>query len=51
MKKEDFERKEYLKNFKNISEATASRDLNWIVLERILSKTGDKRNTKHHFIN
>ncbi|MFD2188217.1 Fic family protein [Aquimarina celericrescens] len=28
MKKEDFGRKEYLKNFKNISQATASRDLN-----------------------
>jgi len=46
-----FSRKEYLQNFKDISQATASRDLNWAVSEGILSKTGDKRNTKYHFIN
>jgi len=46
-----FSRKEYLQNIKDISQATASRDLNWAVSEGILSKTGDKRNTKYHFIN
>ena len=46
-----FGRKEYLQNFKDISQATASRDLNWAVSEGILSKTGDKKNTKYHFIN
>ncbi len=46
-----FGRKEYLQNFKDISQATASRDLNWAVSEGILLKIGDKRNTKYHFIN
>ncbi|WP_299246277.1 Fic family protein [uncultured Aquimarina sp.] len=46
-----FRRKEYLQNFKDISQATASRDLNWAVSEGILFKTGDKRNTKYHFMN
>lgn len=46
-----FGRKEYLQNFKDISQATASRDLQWAVSEGILLKTGDKRNTKYRFIN
>ncbi|MEW7277476.1 Fic family protein [Aquimarina sp. 2201CG1-2-11] len=51
IEKKYFGRKEYLQNFKDISQATASRDLNWAVSEGILSKTGDKRNTKYYFIN
>ncbi|MEW7277474.1 hypothetical protein ABW636_02635 [Aquimarina sp. 2201CG1-2-11] len=46
-----FGRKEYLQNFKDISQAKASRDLQWAVSEGILLKTGDKRNTKYKFIN
>lgn len=45
-----FSRKDYLQNFKNISQATASRDLKWAVEQRILVKTGDKRLTKYQFI-
>lgn len=49
--KSQFSRKEYLQNFKDISQATASRDLQWAVSEGILLKTGDKRNTKYRFVN
>ena len=44
-----FSRKDYLQNFKEISQATASRDLKWAVEEHILIKTGDKRLTKYQF--
>ncbi len=44
-----FSRKDYLQNFKEISQATASRDLKWAVEQQILSKTGDKRITKYQF--
>jgi Fic family protein len=44
-----FSRKDYLQNFKEISQATASRDLKWAVEAQILSKTGDKRITKYQF--
>lgn len=45
----EFSRKDYLVNFKNISSATASRDLKWAVNEEILIKTGDKRLTTYTF--
>jgi len=45
----DFSRKDYLLNYKNISQATASRDLKWAVEQEILVKTGDKRLTKYMF--
>ncbi|WP_459209141.1 Fic family protein [Aquimarina rhabdastrellae] len=44
-----FSRKDYLQNFKDISQATASRDLKWAVEQQILTKTGEKRLTKYHF--
>ncbi|CAM1352918.1 Filamentation induced by camp protein fic [Tenacibaculum halocynthiae] len=44
-----FSRKDYLQNFKDISQATASRDLKWAVEQEILIKTGDKRLTKYQF--
>lgn len=46
----EFSRKDYLANFKNISSATASRDLKWAVTQGILLKTGDKRLTSYQFI-
>ena len=45
----DFSRKDYLLNYKDISQATASRDLKWAVEQEILIKTGDKRLTKYKF--
>lgn len=44
-----FSRKDYLQNFKEISQATASRDLKWAVEQDFLIKTGDKRLTKYQF--
>jgi Fic family protein len=49
IKENQFSRKDYLQNFKDISQATASRDLKWAVEQQILSKTGDKRLTKYQF--
>lgn len=45
----EFSRKDYLQNFKEISQATASRDLKWAVDQKILSKFGDKRLTKYQY--
>ena len=45
----EFSRKDYLQNFKEISQATASRDLKWAVEKGILEKSGDKRLTKYQF--
>jgi len=45
--KREFRRKDYLQNFKEISQATASRDLKWAVGQNILIKNGDKRKTKY----
>ncbi|SEI02962.1 Fic family protein, partial [Paenimyroides aquimaris] len=45
----EFSRKDYLINFKEISEATASRDLKWGVEQSILIKSGDKRLTKYQY--
>jgi Fic family protein len=49
IKKDTFTRKDYLRNYKEISPATASRDLRMGVEKRILKKTGDKRNTTYRF--
>jgi len=46
---QEFSRKDYLLNFKEISQATASRDLRWAVEQEILEKSGDKRLTKYRF--
>ncbi len=45
----NFSRKDYLRNYKEISSATASRDLREGVKKGILEKTGDKRNTIYRF--
>jgi len=45
----DFSRKDYLQNFKEISQATASRDLKWAVEQNILDRTGDKRLAKYQY--
>lgn len=44
-----FTRKEYLKNFREISSATASRDLNFAVENGILEKIGDKNTTRYKY--
>jgi len=44
-----FTRQEYLRHNKEISSATASRDLKDAVKNEILEKTGDKRLTKYRF--
>jgi len=46
----DFARKDYLKNFREISSATASRDLQFAVERGILEKSGFKNSTKYKFI-
>ncbi len=45
-----FTRKDYLKVFKDISTATASRDLKFGVERSIIAKSGDKNNTVYKFI-
>jgi Fic family protein len=47
--KECFTRQDYLRHFKNISTATASRDLKFAVVNGVLQKKGDKRMTKYYF--
>jgi Fic family protein len=44
-----FTRQEYMRQFKDISSSTASRDLKEAVDKRILIKTGDKRTTRYRF--
>lgn len=44
-----FSRQDYLRAFKNISQATASRDLKVAVDNGILEKHGDKRTTKYKY--
>jgi len=44
-----FTRKEYLKNFREISSATASRDLSFAVENGILEKIGDKNTTRYKY--
>ncbi len=38
-----------MRHFKNISTATASRDLKLAVVDGVLQKTGDKRMTRYKF--
>lgn len=45
-----FTRKDYLLNFKEISPATASRDLRLATENNIIEKTGDKRTSKYRYI-
>jgi Fic family protein len=47
--KSAFNRQDYLRHFKDISTATASRDLKQAVDDGILNKTGDKRMTSYKF--
>lgn len=44
-----FTRKEYLKNYREISSATASRDLKYAVENNLIDKTGDKNTAKYRF--
>lgn len=44
-----FSRQDYLRTYKEISAATASRDLKNAVNNRIIEKQGDKRTTKYRF--
>ncbi|WP_201741391.1 Fic family protein [Sinomicrobium soli] len=44
-----FSRKDYLNHFKEISQATASRDLKWAVDKKILKKYGDQNQTTYRF--
>jgi len=45
-----FARKDYMKHFRDISGATASRYLKWAVDRGVLEKTGDKRTTRYRFV-
>jgi Fic family protein len=47
--KSSFNRQDFMRNFKDISTATASRDLKRAVDDGILEKTGDKRTTLYRF--
>jgi predicted HTH transcriptional regulator len=47
---QSFTRKDYLNNFKEITTATASRDLKEAVTNRLLKKTGDKRTSSYRFL-
>ena len=49
-KESQFSRKDYLKHFKTISTATASRDLKRGVDDHWLIKTGDRANTVYQFV-
>lgn len=49
IKDQFFSRQDYLRAFKNISPATASRDLKDAVSNGILEKYGDKRTTKYKY--
>ena len=47
IKNDYFTRKDYLKNFREIASATASRDLNYAVENGIVEKIGDKNTTRY----
>ncbi len=49
VKNDFFSRKEYLKNYREISTATASRDLNFAVENGMIEKFGDKNTTKYKY--
>jgi len=44
-----FSRQDYLRNYKEISSATASRDLKYAIDLNLIEKIGDKRTTKYKF--
>jgi len=46
-KDKQFTRKDYLRVFKDISTATASRDLKYATEKNLVTKTGDRRNTSY----
>ena len=50
IKNDFFTRKEYLRNFKEISPSTASRDLKFAVENNIIKKFGDKNTAKYRFV-
>ncbi|MDD3876875.1 MAG: Fic family protein [Bacteroidales bacterium] len=49
IKKDYFSRKDYLKNFREISSATASRDLQFGVKNGLIEKIGDKNLTRYKY--
>ena len=49
IKKDYFTRKDYLKNFREISTATASRDLQFAVENGFIEKVGDKNATRYKY--
>lgn len=49
IKKDYFSRKDYLKNFREISSATASRDLLFAVENGLIEKIGDKNVTRYKY--
>ncbi len=49
IKEDYFTRKEYLKNFREISSATASRDLKFAVENGLIEKFGDKNTARYKF--
>lgn len=51
IRKSRFKRQNYLRHFKDISTATASRDLKLAVESGLLDKSGDKRTTSYKFKN
>lgn len=50
VKEDYFARKEYLKNFREISSATASRDLKFGVESGMIEKVGDKNTARYRFV-
>ena len=49
IQKSSFTRQDYMRHFKDISTATASRDLKLAVDEGLLQRSGDKRTTNYRF--
>lgn len=49
VKDKDFGRKDYMLNYREISQATASRDLKWAVDKAILIREGDKRLARYRY--
>lgn len=49
VKEDSFTRKVYLKNFREISSATASRDLKFAVENGLIEKTGDKNTARYQY--
>jgi Fic family protein len=50
VKEDYFTRKDYLKNFREISSATASRDLKFAVQHGMIEKFGDKSTTRYKYV-